>query len=102
MSDSFADRRAAGNAAGGLVRIDIVVVSAAAVVVMMMVVVVMVVVVMMTACADIRGFHGGILYFQFVSHYCFSSPPEPPPAPAGADAARCCRGSWLTFSQSTD
>ena len=51
-----------------------------------------VMVVMVTACANIRGFHGGILHFQFVSHYFFSSA-EPPPAPAGALAARCCRGS---------
>ena len=85
MSDSFAEGSAARNAARGFVRVRIVVMPAAAFMV------VMVMVVMVTACANIRGFHGGILHFQFVSHYFFSSSPEP--APAGRDAARCCRGS---------
>ena len=61
-------------------------------VVVVMVVVVMVVVVMMTAGADILRGRGGSIEFQFFSHYFFSSV-EPVPAPAGADAARCCRGS---------
>ena len=97
MSDAFADGRAAGNAARGLVRIDVVVVTAAAtvvvvVIVIVMIVVVMIVVVMMTAGADVLRFRGGSFKFQFFSHDYFSSV-EPDPAPAGADAARCCRGS---------
>ena len=95
MSDAFADGRAAGNAARWLVRIDVVVVTAAAavvVVVIVIVMIVMIVVVMMTAGADFLRFHGGSIEFQFFSHDYFSSP-EPVPAPAGADAARCCRGS---------
>ena len=62
------------------------------VVVVMMLVIVVVVVVMMTARANVSGFHSRILHFQFVSHYFFSSA-APPPAPAGAVGARCCRGS---------
>ena len=91
MSDAFANRRAAGNAARGLVRIDIVVMAAAAAMVVM---IVMIVVVMMTARANFLSFHRGILHFQFVSHYSsssFSGIPEP--APAGLVWARCCRGS---------
>ena len=61
-------------------------------VMVMVVMVVVVMVVMMAAGADILRFHGGSIEFQFFSHYFFSSE-EPDPAPAGADAARCCRGS---------
>ena len=96
MSDAFADGRTAGDAAGRLVRIVVVFAAAIAIVVVMMMVVVvmvvMIVVVMMTAGADFLRFRGGSIEFQFFSHYFFSAP-EPDPAPAGADAARCCRGS---------
>ena len=91
MSDAFAEGRAAGNAASRLVRIGFVVMPAAASVIVM-IVVVMIVVVMMAAGANVLRFHGGSIEFQFFSHYFFSSE-EPDPAPAGADAARCCRGS---------
>ena len=87
MSYAFANGRAAGNAARGLVRIDVVVMAAATaviVVVMMFMFVVMV----MTACADGLRFRCGSFQFQFVCHDQLPSPESP-----DSTWARCCRGS---------
>ena len=87
MSYTFADGRAAGNAARGLVRIDVMVVSAAAIMIVV-VMMFMFVVVVMTASADSLRLRCGSFQFQFFCHDQLPSPESPE-----STWARCCRGS---------